>query len=106
VEASIHRFVRLLRRRGVRISVSETLDAMACVGQPGILAEREVLREALRAAVIKGRRDDPTFNDVFDKFFALIKVGEPESGHGHGHAHGDLSDDGALEATAHEMIGR
>jgi uncharacterized protein with von Willebrand factor type A (vWA) domain len=95
VEASIHRFVRLLRRRGVRISVSETLDAMACAGQPGILAEREVLREALRAAVIKGRRDDPTFNEVFDKFFALIKVGEPESGHGHGH--GDLSDDGALE---------
>jgi uncharacterized protein with von Willebrand factor type A (vWA) domain len=95
VESSIHRFVRLLRRRGVRISVSETLDAMACAGQPGILAEREVLREALRAAVIKGRRDDPTFNEVFDKFFALIKVSEPESGHGHGH--GDLSDDGALE---------
>ena len=97
MEASIHRFVRLLRLRGVRISVSEALDAMRCAGQPGILADREILREALRVALIKDRRDDATFDEVFSAFFALVKVGEPDRGHGHGHGHGDLSDDGALE---------
>ncbi|NMH98083.1 VWA domain-containing protein [Pseudonocardia acidicola] len=97
MEASIHRFVRLLRLRGVRISVSEALDAMRCAGQPGILADREILREALRVALIKDRRDDATFTEVFDAFFSLIKVGEQAHGHGHGHGHGDLSDEGALE---------
>jgi uncharacterized protein with von Willebrand factor type A (vWA) domain len=97
VEASIHRFVRLLRLRGVRISVSEAVDAMRCAGQPGILAHRDVLRQALRVALIKDRRDDPTFDEVFGRFFALIKVGEQESGRGHGHGHDDLSDKGALE---------
>ncbi|MFC5995456.1 VWA domain-containing protein [Pseudonocardia hispaniensis] len=97
MEASIHRFVRLLRRRGVRISVSEALDAMSCAGQPGILAHRDLLKAALRVALIKDRRDESTFDEVFDAFFALVKVGETEHGHGHGHGHGDLSDQGALE---------
>jgi uncharacterized protein len=97
MEASIHRFVRLLRLRGVRISVSETVDALRCAGQPGILAQRAVLRQALRVALIKDRRDDPTFDEVFDRFFALIKVAEDDRGHGHGHGHEDLSDQGALE---------
>jgi uncharacterized protein len=95
MEASIHRFVRLLRLRGVRISVSETVDALRCAGQPGILAQRAVLRQALRVALIKDRRDDPTFDEVFAKFFGLIKVVEADRGHGHGHD--DLSDEGALE---------
>ncbi|MDT7559563.1 MAG: uncharacterized protein QOI68_4033, partial [Pseudonocardiales bacterium] len=97
MEASIHRFVRLLRLRGVRISASETVDALRCAGQPGILAQRAVLRQALRVALIKDRRDDPTFDEVFAKFFALIKVAEDDRGHGHGHGHEDLSDEGALE---------
>jgi uncharacterized protein len=97
MEASIHRFVRLLRLRGVRISVSETVDALRCAGQPGILAQREVLRQALRVALIKDRRDDPTFDEVFARFFALIRVAEDDQGHGHGHGHEDLSDQGALE---------
>jgi uncharacterized protein with von Willebrand factor type A (vWA) domain len=95
MEASVHRFIRLLRLRGLRISVSEAVDAMRCAGQPGILTDRELLREALRLALIKDRRDNPTFDEVFSAFFALIKVGEP--GHGHGHGHGDLFDEGALE---------
>ena len=97
MEASVHRFVRLLRLRGVRISVSETVDAMRCARQPGVLAGRDVLRQALRVALIKDRRDDPIFDEVFGKFFALIKVGDDESGHGHGHGHEDLSDKGVLE---------
>ncbi|MCF7552858.1 MULTISPECIES: VWA domain-containing protein [Pseudonocardia] len=97
MEASIHRFVRLLRIRGVRISVSEAVDAMRCASQPGVLGDKSVLKEALRVALIKDRRDEATYDEVFDLFFALVKVGEAETGHGHGHGHGDLSDEGTLD---------
>lgn len=97
MEASIHRFVRLLRIRAVRISVSEALDAMACAAQPGVLSDRSVLKEALRVALIKDRRDEATYDEVFDLFFSLVKVGESDTGHGHGHGHGDMTDDTPLE---------
>ena len=97
MENALHRFVRLLRWRGVRISIPEALDAMACAGQPGMMRDREQLRAALRVALIKDRRDEETFDEIFDQFFALVKVGAGDTGHGHGHGHEDLSDEGALE---------
>src|SRR6478735_7800229 len=97
MENALHRFVRLLRWRGVRVSIPEALDAMACAGQPGMMRDREQLRAALRVALIKDRRDEEVFDEIFDRFFALVKVGPTETGHGHGHGHEDLSDTGALE---------
>jgi uncharacterized protein with von Willebrand factor type A (vWA) domain len=97
MENALHRFVRLLRLRQVRVSIPETLDACACAAQPGMLADREQLRAALRVALIKDRRDEEVFDEIFDQFFALVKVGPRETGHGHGHGHEDLSDEGALE---------
>ena len=97
MENALHRFVRLLRWRGVRISIPEVLDAMACAGQPGMMRDREQLRAALRVALIKDRRDEEVFDEIFDRFFALVKVGGEDIGHGHGHGHEDLSDEGALE---------
>ncbi|MBI3212675.1 MAG: VWA domain-containing protein [Mycobacterium sp.] len=98
MEATLHRFVRLLRLGGVRVSIPEALDAMRCAGQPGVLSSRAVLRTALRVALVKDHRDEPIFDEIFDAFFALVKVGEDQTGHGHGHAHDDLSDTGALES--------
>jgi uncharacterized protein with von Willebrand factor type A (vWA) domain len=89
--------VRLLRLRQVRISIPEALDAMACAREPGMLTDKAHLKAALRVALIKDRRDEEVFDDVFDKFFALVGVGPSETGHGHGHGHEDLSDTGALE---------
>jgi hypothetical protein len=97
VENALHRFVRLLRLRGLRISIPEALDAMVCAGQPGMLRDRETLRAALRVALVKDRRDEGVFDEVFDRFFALVRVGGPDTGHGHGHGHEDLSDDGTLD---------
>ena len=97
MENALHRFVRLLRWRGVRVSIPEALDAMACAGQPGMMRDREQLRAALRVALIKERRDEEVFDEIFDRFFALMKVGGDDPGHGHGHGHEDLSDEGALE---------
>ncbi|MGH3435141.1 MAG: VWA domain-containing protein [Sciscionella sp.] len=98
MEAAIHRFVRLLRLYGLRISVSEALDAMRCASQPGLLVDRETLRPALRAALVKDRRDNASFEEVFDAFFALVKVGPAEQGDEHSHAHAALDDTGALES--------
>jgi hypothetical protein len=96
VEGALHRFVRLLRLHGMRVSVSESLDAMHATAQPGVLAERELLRSALMVTLVKDRRDLDVFNRVFDRFFGLQAVVPPEE-EGHSHAHDDLSDEGALE---------
>lgn len=98
MEESLHRFVRLLRLRGMRISVPEMLDAMNAAALPGVLTDRDVLRDALRVSLVKDREDDPAFTEVFDLYFSLVRVQPTESGHGHGHGHDDLSDTGQLES--------
>lgn len=96
MEGALHRFVRLLRLHGMRVSVSEALDAMHAAAQPGVLAERELLRSALTATLVKDRRDIEVFDRVFDRFFGL-RVVVVEDDEGHSHAHDDLSDEGDLE---------
>ena len=97
MEEAVHRFVRLLRRQGVRIGVSEAIDAMSASAQSGVLSDRETTRAALRVCLIKDRRDEGTFDRVFDLFFGLRAVDAPDDG-GHGHAHDDLADTGTLES--------
>jgi uncharacterized protein with von Willebrand factor type A (vWA) domain len=97
VERSLHRFVRLLRLRGVRVSVTEMLDAMRAAAQPGALDDRETLRCALRVALVKDQRDQEPFDELFDRYFRLEPVTGPERP-GHGHAHDDLADEGTAES--------
>lgn len=94
MEGALHRFVRLLRLHGVRISVAEALDALHAAAQPGVLADREVLRSALAVSVVKDRRDLEVFDRVFDRFFGLRAVVDAEDEPGH--AHDDLTDTGEL----------
>jgi hypothetical protein len=96
MEGAVHRFVRLLRISGVRIGVSETVDALTAMAVPGIAADRELTRAALRTALVKDRRDEDTYDWVFDRFFRLRAVTPPPEP-GHGHAHDDLSDTGTLD---------
>ncbi|POX38537.1 VWA domain-containing protein [Streptomyces sp. Ru73] len=98
MESALHRFVRILRLFGLRVSVSEAVDAMRCAAQPGVLADRETLREALRLSLVKDRRDDPVFDELFTAFFSLRPVAGRDDGHGHTHEHDDLTDTGALES--------
>ena len=62
-------FIDALRQAGLTPSVSESLDAAAAVARAGI--ERPVLREALAATLVKDHADRGTFDDVFDRYFAL-----------------------------------
>lgn len=98
MEGAVHRFIRLLRLYGVRVSVAEAVDAMHAVAQPSVLEDREVLKSALAVSLVKDRRDLETFDRVFDRFFGLRAVVEEEDGHGHSHAHDDLTDEGRLES--------
>ena len=98
MEESLHRFVRLLRLGGVRVAIPEALDAMRCAAQPGVLSSKPMLRNALRVALIKDHRDEPTFDEIFDAFFSLVRVGDDPNSHGHSHAHDDLVDTGELES--------
>ncbi len=96
MEGAVHRFIRLLRLHGVRVSTAEAVDAMHAVAQHGILGEREILRAALAVSLVKDRRDLETFERVFDRFFGLRPVIEVDDSE-HSHAHDDLTDDGELE---------
>ncbi|GEP36463.1 hypothetical protein NPS01_01260 [Nocardioides psychrotolerans] len=96
MEGAVHRFIRLLRLHGVRVSTAEAVDAMHAVAQPSVLEHREVLRAALAVSLIKDRRDLEVFERVFERFFGLLAVIEPGD-EGHGHAHDDLTDEGSLE---------
>ena len=71
MQGAIHRFVRLLRLFGMRISVAETIDALQAATQPGMLGDRELLESALRVTLVKDRRDLEIFQDVFAAFFGL-----------------------------------
>ncbi|WP_136245601.1 VWA domain-containing protein [Mycobacterium intracellulare] len=97
MDAAIRRFVRLLRLGGLRVSVAEALDAMHAAGQPGVLADKETLRYALSLALLKDRRDRAIFDEVFDAFFSLVRVGADDSD-SHSHSHDNLSDTGRLES--------
>lgn len=98
MEASLHRFVRLLRLNGLRVSVSEATDAMHCAAQPGMLADRQILQDALRVSLVKDRRDEEVFDRVFAAFFHLHKVRRPGERAEHDHTHDDLSDTGELNS--------
>jgi len=97
MEGALHRFIRLLRLHGVRVSTAEAIDAMHAVGVDGVLAEREVLRSALAVCLVKDRRDLATYERVFDRFFGLRAVVDDDGDHGHDHTHDDLVDDGVLD---------
>jgi uncharacterized protein with von Willebrand factor type A (vWA) domain len=74
----IHAFVQGLRGAGLDVSVAETLDAVAAVAVAGV--EREVLREALAAALVKDEADRPAFDPLFDEFFPALGAGGEEEG--------------------------
>jgi uncharacterized protein len=77
--------------------VTEALDAMRAAAQHGALADRETLRCALRVALVKDRRDQEVFDELFDRYFRLEPVARPGP-HEHRHGHGDLADQGTAES--------
>jgi uncharacterized protein with von Willebrand factor type A (vWA) domain len=69
MDAKLVEFSNLLRQNGLRVSPAESMDmlrALAVVGLP----DRQTVRAALRATMVKRGVDLPTFETLFDLFFS------------------------------------
>lgn len=62
------RFINALRTAGLRISISESMDALRAVAAIGV--EREMFCEALAACLVKEEDDRLVFDETFARFFA------------------------------------
>jgi uncharacterized protein with von Willebrand factor type A (vWA) domain len=63
-------FIFALRGSGIRISISESTDAMRAVELMGY-GDREVLKDALSAALAKSQGEKEIFEECFEQFFAF-----------------------------------
>ncbi|GAA1227380.1 VWA domain-containing protein [Prauserella halophila] len=61
-------FAHALREHGIAVGTGETVDAAAAAEAVGF-ADRERLREALSASVLRGAAQRPVFDGVFDLYF-------------------------------------
>jgi len=66
-------FIHTLRRRDIRISVSETMDALAALSQVDI-TDLEQVRIALSATLVKSQYDRKSFKDVFGAYFSPPEI--------------------------------
>jgi len=69
MDGKVVEFTALLRRNGVRVSLSETMDAFRALDAVG-LSDRETVRAALRTTAVKRAVDVPTFDRLFDLYFS------------------------------------
>lgn len=69
MEKKIVEFINVLRKNGVRVSLSEDLDALEVLRFVS-LEEREVFKSALRAALVKSAQDMEAFDELFDIYFS------------------------------------
>ncbi len=69
MEAVLQDFVASLRNAGVRVSMSETLDAAATVKAVGY-DDRQILKDSLSASLAKSHLEKQIFGDCFDRFFS------------------------------------
>jgi uncharacterized protein len=91
MDAVINDFVQVLRRHQLRVSPAESIDALLALKQVG-LGERGMVRDTLRATLIKNQEDTETFDRLFDLYFSLrphtekpaARLKLPDHDHDHG----------------------
>lgn len=91
MDAVINRFIHTLKLNGLRISPSESIDALQALVHVS-LAERETVRTVLCSTLVKDSRDIPLFDELFDLFFslpALSNAHDHQHHHDHDHHHGE-----------------
>ncbi len=102
-------FIQILRRCGLRVSVSESLDGARAAALLG-LGDRPTFKAALRASLVKRTKDIPLFDEIFDAYFTdtpseipleeLFGHGLPQPGES-----GDDAYDEAMRRALEEMGG-
>ncbi len=68
-----------LRRSGVRISLSESMDAMRAASLVGY-EQRQILKDSLSITLAKSRIEKEIFDSCFDRFFSQDGFSDPEAG--------------------------
>lgn len=94
MDAVINRFIHILKHNGLRISPSETIDALQALRHIS-LSSREDARMVLCSTLVKDTRDIPLFDQLFDLFFRLPDLSGGSSRHhhhDHDHHHGEQAD--------------
>ena len=61
-------FIHILRSSDLRVSTSESIDAMNVVSEIG-LDDKSLLRDSLSFSLSKTLREKEIFNECFDNFF-------------------------------------
>src|ERR671923_793878 len=61
-------FANVLRRNGVRVSLSENIDALRALDLLGI-GNLSIFRDTLRTTLVKHSSDLKSFEELFDFFF-------------------------------------
>ena len=75
---NLHRFFRAARGAGVRVSPSESIDAMRAVAETG-LADRGVLRDALLLTLAKSQDEKQSLGECFDLFFKHVDIADQQN---------------------------
>ncbi len=78
MERIIVGFVSELRESGIRVSPSESLDAVQALALAGI-ERRRLSRQLLRLTLVKNVNDIPIFNEVFNRYFSRYKYFNPDT---------------------------
>ena len=69
MQAKVVEFTNLLRKSGVRVSVSEAIDAFQALDELP-LDDRELFKDALRASLVKSGDEIATYDQLFDLFWS------------------------------------
>ena len=77
MEHVLQDLIAALRGSGVRISVSESIDAMNALRLMGY-DNRQILKASLSATLAKSRHDKALFDSCFDRFYSLDDFIDPE----------------------------
>jgi len=73
---NLHRFFRAARGAGVRVSPSESIDAMRAVADVGF-TDRAVLRDTLLLTLAKTQEEKQSLGQCFDLFFQQPEISTP-----------------------------
>lgn len=73
---NLHRFFRAARGAGVRVSPSESIDAMKAVADVGF-SDRAVLRDTLLLTLAKTQEEKQSLGQCFDLFFQQPEIAAP-----------------------------
>ncbi len=90
MDTVVNDFVQVLRNHQLRVSPAESIDALRALEHTG-LRERGVVKDTLRATLIKNQEDAGTFDRLFDLYFSMRPAVQKPSARlklAHDHDHG------------------